>query len=190
MAKSLMSSPENILSADIVMKGLMAILSPPAIGRSPIFFSLVRAIISQQLSVAAASTIFKRLSAISEIAPATLLALDLDTFRECGISSQKAGYIKGIAEATLSGRLDSIGDLADEEAIKSLVKFKGVGRWTAEMILIFALGREDIWPCDDVGLLRAAKMLYGVDDVGGFITLGESFKPYRTHAACYLWASL
>jgi len=180
----------KILSADPVMKKLVDSHDPPRIGKNPIFFSLVRAVISQQLSEAAASTIFKRLSAIAAITPETLSSLDVDTFRTCGISSQKARYIIGIAEAALSGQLENIDNLSDDDAIRALVELKGVGRWTAEMILIFSLGREDVWPCDDAGLLRVAKKLYGFQDVTGFIDLGERFRPYRTHVAWYLWASL
>jgi DNA-3-methyladenine glycosylase II len=142
------------------------------------------------LSEAAASTIFKRLSAIAEITPAALIALDADMIRGCGISSSKVGYINSISQAALDGALDNIEALSDDEAIKALVKLKGVGRWTAEMILIFALGREDVWPCDDAGLLRAANKLYGVQGVSEFISLGERFRPYRSLAAWYFWGSL
>lgn len=172
------------------MKKLVEAHDPPRIGKNPIFFSLVRAVVSQQLSEAAASTIFKRLSSITDITPDTLAALEVATFRSCGISFRKADYIKGIAEAALAGEIQHIADLNDDDAIKALVSLRGVGRWTAEMILIFSMGREDVWPVDDAGLLRVAKNLYGIKDVDGFIALGDRFKPYRTHAAWYLWASL
>ncbi len=184
------SSPAKVLSADPVMRDLIAAHDPPRIGKNPVFFSLVRAVISQQLSEAAASTIFKRLCAVAEITPDALTALDAEMIRGCGISSSKVGYIKSISQAALDGALDNIEALSDDEAIKALVKLKGVGRWTAEMILIFALGREDVWPCDDAGLLRAANKLYGVNGVSEFNVLGERFKPYRTHVAWYLWRSL
>jgi DNA-3-methyladenine glycosylase II len=190
MTKNPLNSPEKILSDDPVMSRLIETHDPPRIGKNPIFFSLVRAVISQQLSETAASTIFKRLSAVSEISPSVLSVLDVDTFRTCGISSQKARYIKGIAEAALNVELENIDHLNDEDAIKALVKLKGVGRWTAEMILIFSLGREDVWPTDDAGLLRAAKALYGTQSVDEFVVLGGRFKPYRTHAAWYLWRAL
>lgn len=188
--KERLSLPLKVLAADSVMSRLIESHDPPQIGKNPIFFSLVRAIISQQLSEAAASTIFKRLSAMTAITPETLSGLHIEVFRTCGISSRKAEYIKGIAEAALKGQLEHIADLGDDDAIKELASFKGVGRWTAEMILIFSLGREDVWPCDDAGLLRVAKNLYGIQGVDGFIELGERFKPFRTHAAWYLWASL
>lgn len=157
---------------------------------SGVSFHLIWAVISQQLSEAAASTIFKRLSAISEITPNTLSGLDIETFRTCGISFRKTEYIKAIAESALRGEVEHIANLSDDDAVKALVKLKGVGRWTAEMILIFSLGREDVWPVDDAGLLKAATRLYGIKGVEGFIALGERFRPYRTHAAWYLWASL
>jgi len=125
------------------MRDLVAAHDPPRIGKNPVFFSLVRAVISQQLSETVASTIFKRLSAIVEITPSALIALDAEIIRGCGISSSKVGYIKGISQAALDGALDNVDSLPDDEAIKALVKLKGVGRWTAEMILIFSLGRED-----------------------------------------------
>jgi len=188
--KSCNNSPINVLSADPVMRDLVVKHDPPRIGKNPVFFSLVRAVISQQLSETVASKIFKRLSTVSDISPNALLTLEVDTFRACGISTSKAGYIKGISEAALAGKIDSISDLSNDEAIKALLKLKGVGCWTAEMILIFSLGREDVWPRDDAGLLRAANKLYGVQVVEAFLKLGERFKPYRSHAAWYLWRSL
>ncbi len=90
----------------------------------------------------------------------------------------------------MNDALDELESLNNDEAITSLVRLKGVGRWTAEMILIFFLGREDVWPCDDAGLMRAANRLYGTANLQEFIELGERFRPFRTHAAWYLWASL
>lgn len=190
MTKRQKASPEAILSADPVMRELISRHDPPSIGKNPVFFSLVRAVISQQLSEAAASTIFKRLSTVTDVSPDKLMPLEIEAYRSCGISSQKARYIKGISEAALAGQLDHIEDLGDEDAIKALIKLNGVGKWTAEMILIFSLGREDVWPRDDAGLLRAVKALYGTQGVDEFIALGKRFKPYRTHAAWYLWHSL
>lgn len=179
-----------VLVSDSVMAKLIESLDPPRIGKNPIFFSLVRAVISQQLSESAASTMFKRLKAITEIAPETLSDLSVESYRACGISTRKAEYIRGISEAELRGQFEHIADLGDDDAIKELSKLRGVGRWTAEMLLIFSLGREDVWPVNDAGLLKAANRLYGTQSVDDFIALGERFKPYRTHAAWYLWASL
>jgi DNA-3-methyladenine glycosylase II len=183
-------APVSVLSSDPIMLRLIEKHDPPKIGKTPIFISLIRAVISQQLSDAAASTIFKRLKDQADIAPNTLIDLDIEAFRSCGISKAKTGYIKLIAEATLAGHLENIELLPDDEVIKALTNLKGVGCWTAEMILIFALGREDVWPSDDAGLIRAAKRLYGIQSVVEFIALGDRFKPYRSLAAWYLWCSL
>jgi len=180
----------NLLSKDPKMKSLVDKYDPPNIGKTPIFISLVRAIISQQLSDAAASNIFKRLSNLADITPTALQELDIERFRSCGISQAKVGYIKSVSQAALEGHFDNLNCLNDNEIIKALTKIKGVGRWTAEMILIFAIGREDVWPTDDAGLIRAAKNLYGTQNVEEFIALGDRFKPYRSHVAWYLWCSL
>lgn len=184
-------TPELVLAQDAVMRSLMEIHDPPVIGRSPVFISLIRGIISQQISEAAASSIYKKLKALSDITPAALLELSPEIIRSCGISNAKAGYIHAIAHSVLAGHLDNVETLPDEEAIQKLVRLKGVGRWTAEMILIFALGRDDVWACDDAGLRRAARRLYGCSEtVEDFRALGERFVPYRSHAAWYLWCSL
>lgn len=180
----------SILCADPIMRTLVEKYDPPKIGMTPIFTSLTRAIISQQLSEAAASTIFTRLKNLSAIEPYELLNIDIESYRSCGISRAKASYIQSVSQAALDGHIDNIDTLPDDEAIKALTKLKGVGRWTAEMILIFALGREDVWPTDDAGLLRAAKMLYDTQSIDDFIRLGERFQPYRSHVAWYLWCSL
>jgi len=184
-------NPKTVLVRDAVMRSLMEIHEPPVIGRSPVFISLVRGIISQQISEAAAASIYKRLKAQSDITPAALLELSPETIRSCGISKPKVGYIHAIAQSVLAGHLENLEELPDEEAIQKLVQLKGVGRWTAEMILIFALGRDDVWACDDAGLRRAARKLYGCSEtVEDFRALGERFVPYRSHAAWYLWCSL
>lgn len=184
-------NPKAVLARDAIMRDLMKRHEPPAIGGTHIFISLVRAIISQQISEAAAASIYKRLKALSEITPAALLELSLETIRSCGISKPKAGYIHAISQSVLSGHLDNLEELPDDEAIQKLVQLKGVGRWTAEMILIFALGRDDVWACDDAGLRRAARRLYGCSEtVEDFRALGERFVPFRSHAAWYLWCSL
>jgi len=184
------SDPQKTLVSDPVMADLVARYEPPAFGGAPLFEALVRAVISQQLSKAAAATIFKRLAALTEIAPAPLLLLSPDEFRACGLSRPKAGYIHAIARAALDGALKGVENLADDEALARLVRLQGVGRWTAEVILIFALGRDDIWAVDDAGLRRAARRLYGAESAAEFVALGERFAPWRSHAAWYLWCSL
>lgn len=180
----------DILTRDPVMAGLVAHYAPPDFGGTTVFTGLIRAVISQQLSAAAAATIFRRLAALTEIAPAPLVMLSPDELRACGLSRPKAGYIHDIARAALAGELERMESLPDDEVLARLVRLKGIGRWSAEMILIFALGRDDVWPVDDAGLRRAVRELYGTGSVAEFIALGERFVPWRSHAAWYLWCSL
>lgn len=184
------TKPDKLLSKDPIMRGLMQNHERPAFGGTPLFIALVRAIISQQISEAAAATIFRRLKQLTELTPTAVLELSPESIRSCGISMSKVGYIRSISHAVLAGHLDEIETMPDEEAIKTLVQLKGVGRWTAEMILIFALGRDNVWPCDDAGLRRTVKQLYGYETLEEFKSLGDRFAPYRSHAAWYLWCSL
>ena len=116
--------------------------------------------------------------------------LDVESFRSCGISRQKASYIKSISDAALNEELNNIEDQSDDELIKALMKFKGVGIWTAQMVLIFACGREDVWSSKDSGLMRSARNLYNVQSEEEFISLGERFRPYRSYASWYLWSAI
>lgn len=177
----------DVLSKDPIMRRLVDTFNPVSIGKSPLYEALIGSVISQQLSESVSATIYKRLKAISPITPEALSVLDVDSYRSCGISKQKAGYLKSISEAALSGELDNILDKPDYEIIAALTKIKGVGMWTAQMVLIFACGHQDIWASKDVGLLRAARKLYNVQTVEEFIDLGERFRPYRSYAAWYLW---
>lgn len=180
----------DTLSRDPIMRRLMDTNPTVAIGNQPLFRSLVRAVISQQLSEAAADSIFSRLKNAAEITPEALLALDCDSLRACGISKRKAESIFDISRAAHAGDLDYIQVIPYDDVLERLLKLKGVGLWTVHMVLIFALGREDIWPYSDSGLLKAARKLYNVQDTAGFVALGDRFKPYRSHAAWYLWCSL
>jgi DNA-3-methyladenine glycosylase II len=177
----------DVLSKDPIMRRLVDTFQPVSIGNSPLYEALIGSVISQQLSESASATIYKRLKAISPITPEALSAIDVETYRSCGISKQKAGYLKSISDAALNGELDNIVDKPADEIIDALTKFKGVGIWTAQMVLIFACGHQDIWASKDVGLLRSARKLYNIQTVEEFIELGERFRPYRSHAAWYLW---
>lgn len=172
------------------MASLIEKYEQPNFGSFPIFPSLVRSIISQQLSGVAASTIYERLKKISDISPESLLDVDVDQLNACGISRQKIFYIKNTSRASIAGLLYKIDELPDDEVVKILTKIKGIGRWTAEMTLIFSLGRKNVWPLADSGLLRAAKILYGVINCEQFFFLGNQFVPYRSYAAWYLWRFL
>ncbi len=160
--------------------------------------SLTRALVAQQLSVKAADTIFRRFLALFPAdfpPPAAILELPAPRLREIGMSWRKAEYLHDLCRRTLDGSLplDRLGGMTDEEVMATLTAVKGIGRWTAEMILIFQLGRPDVLPVDDVGLLRAAKQVYGLKrppTAKQFTRMGEKWRPYRSIACWYLWAEL
>jgi DNA-3-methyladenine glycosylase II len=119
------------------------------------FETLLHIILEQQVSIDAAAAMFRRLNGLCQpLSPATFLSLGEANLRACGFSRQKAGYGRGLAEAVQSGALDfaRLDATADDEALATLVALKGIGRWSAEIYLIFALGRSDIWPAADLGL--------------------------------------
>lgn len=162
------------------------------------FAALVRSIIGQQVSGHAARAIYARLEerlAPSKISAAMLDTLSQDDLRSVGLSKQKAAYVQALASATLCGevRLNRLGRLADEQVIAELTKVKGIGRWTAEMLLIFSLGRLDVLPCDDLGIRNAMRKLYDLDDLPDRKTceqIAEPWRPYASIASWYCWRSL
>jgi DNA-3-methyladenine glycosylase II len=162
------------------------------------FSILVRAIISQQISGAAARNIRGRLDALLEpdgLNPEKLASLDQSDLRSVGLSRQKATNLHDLAHKTLDGtvRLDRIGRLPDEGVIEMLTQVKGIGRWTAEMFLIFSLGRLDVLPVDDLGVRSAIKNLYGLKELPNKTTCVEIAVPWRPYASIgswYCWRSL
>jgi DNA-3-methyladenine glycosylase II len=157
---------------------------------------LVEAIISQQLSNKAADTIYKRFLALFKKiqfpSAEQILKIDVEKLRAAGMSYSKAGYVKNIAQAFRNKKIEikKIQKMSDEEVITELTKIKGVGKWTAEMILIFTLNREDVFSLGDAGLRRAIKNLYGLTDEKKILKLSETWKPNRSYACWYLWRSL
>lgn len=161
------------------------------------FSMLVRSIISQQISTAAARSIRKKLEALA--APAkldaeTIAALDDAQLRSAGLSPQKLKYMRDLCDKVLSGelRLDRVARLHDEEVITELIAVKGIGRWTAQMFLMFCLGRVDVFPHDDLGIRSALKRLYGLGDLPDrktSHTLAEPWRPYASIASWYCWRS-
>ncbi|MCQ4922230.1 DNA-3-methyladenine glycosylase [Tissierella carlieri] len=157
------------------------------------FVKLISSIIGQQLSVKAADTIFTRVKNLcEEINPQNILSIDDDELRSAGVSRPKIKYIKHLSEEVINNRIDlnNLDDLSDEEVISELTKIKGIGRWTAEMFMIFSLGRLDVFSTADVGLRRAIKWLYNLDDSFDISILNEiidNWKPYRSIASLYLW---
>ena len=162
------------------------------------FSMLVRAIVFQQLSTKAATTIHDRLIGLMPDAraeAAALLALSDEQLRAAGISRQKAGYLRDLCARVASGEvaLDELDAMTDEEVIASLTRIKGIGRWTAEMFLIFRLQRPDVLPVGDLGIVTAVKKAYRLRKTptpDRLRKIGEAWRPYRSIASWYLWRSL
>lgn len=164
-----------------------------------IFQDIIETILGQQLSNKAANTIINRFKALFPKAKKfptekQILAMPDEKIRSCGTSWSKIKYIKNVAAASLDGSLElhRIPSLSDEEVYETLVKIKGIGSWTAEMILMFTLGREDIFSVGDVGLQNAMAKHYKIKkgDVKKMLKKAETWRPFRTLAARYLWKSL
>lgn len=161
------------------------------------FPALVRTITSQQISTKAAATIHGRLIGFMPkgVTPGALLRLTDAQFRQAGLSRQKIAYLRDLASKVKSGELPvgSLHELDDEAVIDAIVKVKGLGRWSAEMFLMFRLRRPDVLPVGDLGIVTAIQRLYGLrkkPKAARIIKIGEAWRPYRTIACWYLWRSL
>ena len=162
------------------------------------FRALIRAIVSQQLSTKAAATIFARFEALFESGCPTAVevsALSDERLRSCGLSAQKRGYLRDLCRRVEDGSLplDALSRLSDDQVIDTLTQVKGIGRWTAEMFLMFRLHRPDVLPVGDLGIVKAVQKVYGLRKTptpDRLVRLGESWRPYRSVACWYLWASL
>ncbi len=162
------------------------------------FHLLVRSIISQQLSTTVARTIrnrLERLLAPDAVSPASLIRLSERELRSVGLSRQKAAYLSDLARKASDGtiRLQRIGRLDDERVIRTLTQVKGIGRWTAQMFLIFSLGRLDVFPHDDLGLRVAIRDLYRLGDLPDkklSLAVAAPWRPYASVASWYCWRSL
>ena len=183
------SAPEQLLACPI-MSDLVAKHRPPAFRPRRPFPALVDAIVSQQISGKAADSILARLRTLVPIRPDALAEAELRRLRRAGLSRAKAVYVRELARFAVGGGLRGLGRLPDAAVVERLTSVKGVGVWTAEMFLIFSLGRPDVWPVGDGGVQRAAINLYGVKNLKKLALLGDQFRPFRTHAVWYLWRSL
>ena len=162
------------------------------------FVTLCLSIASQQLSTKAAATIFRRFEDLfpgRKPTPDRVLATTDDELRACGFSRAKAAFVKDLAAHVRDGRLNLKGlrKHSDDEVMRQLVAVKGIGRWTAEIFLMFRLGRPDILPADDLGLMNAVHRAYGLrkrPDAKKLRLMGEAWRPYRSVASWYLWQSL
>lgn len=161
------------------------------------FQALIHAIISQQLSTKAAATIAARVDALVDGLPDAprLAAVSDGQLRSAGLSSQKVGYVRDLCERIAGGSLslEKLDGMPDEEVIATLTQVKGIGRWTAEMFLMFRLHRPDVLPVGDLGIVKAVQRAYRLRTLPSptrLLRLGESWRPYRSVACWYLWASL
>ena len=153
------------------------------------FPSIRDAVVSQQISTQAAGAILARLAAAGLSDEAAIRAADDDALRAAGLSRPKARYLRGIAEARVDWA--ALRDLPDDQAIATLTALPGIGRWTAEIYLKFALGRPDVFAAGDLALAESARLLYGLPERPGpaaLIALAEPWRPWRAVAARALWA--
>src|SRR5512144_163749 len=195
------TAARELARRDRVMRRLIAGFPEIALTRRyDAFTTLARAITGQQISVKAAETVWNRVVAASggrrqRLQPAAILALDPGRLRECGLSARKGEYVRDLAARFDDGRIvpRRWRAMDDEAVIDELVAVKGIGRWTAEMFLMFSLLRPDVLPVDDIGLQRAAERLYNGGErfsMTELRTLGETWRPWRSVATWYLWRSV
>jgi len=189
----------HISSVDPVMRRLIESVGPFTLKpQRDRFRMLVRSIISQQISTRAAQSILARLEAAVEpgdITAESLMLLRPHQMRRIGLSPQKQKYLKHLAQNVLDKRvrLERLGRISDEEVIAELIQVHGIGRWTAQMLLIFTLGRPDVFPYDDLGVRTAMKRAYGLNDLPDKSTahdIASRWRPYATVGSWYCWRSL
>ena len=164
--------------------------------RGDAFQTLARSIVGQQISVKAAQSVWDRFAAaVGDMQPKRVLRLSVEELRACGLSGQKVNYLRDLSARFAEGAID-VGrwhDMDDEALIEELTEVKGIGRWTAEMFLIFYLTRPDVFPLADIGLQRAMELHYNkgrkLSD-RRITTLGRLWSPWRSVATWYLWRSL
>ena len=186
-------------SADPLLFELMNVYPPVVLERSANpFLSLCREIINQQLSAKAGGTITGRFMALfagESITATDVLAIPQEKLRTVGMSWSKAKFLHNIAQAVIDGSLNftDVAILPEDDVMKELTKIKGIGPWTAEMFLMFSLGREDVFSVGDVGLQRAIQNLYKLKKKPTkkqMLKISSKWKPYRTYACRVLWDSL
>lgn len=196
---------EALAAADPVMAGLVERLGELSIEarrrRRPhgdAYGTLLRSVVSQQVSAQAAATIYGRVLELfggRTPTPAELLAADPDALRGAGLSGRKVSYVRDLAAHVEEGELelDRLSELDDDEVIAEITAIRGFGIWSAQMFLIFFCERPDVLPTGDLGVRRAAQRAYGLDDLPSPTELeriAEPWRPYRTLASIYLWESL
>ena len=164
------------------------------VSRGDIFYTLIRSVIGQQISVKAASTVWSRFcERIGDIEPNNILSADIEELRSCGLSQRKAEYVIGISESWSDYDSLEWKEMCDEEIIQELIKLRGVGKWTAEMILIFTMLRPDVFPIGDIGMIRGIEKSYNSGERMSrdeLYAISEKWKPWRTVACCFMWRTV
>lgn len=161
-----------------------------------LFGLLVRAVVSQQVSAKAAASLLSTVeSRIGAFGPEAILELGASGLRECGLTTAKSDCIVTLATSVIDGvlRLEELTALDDDDVHKELVRFRGIGPWTAQMFLIFSLGRPDVFPAHDLGIREALRRQYQLGKLPDSMEteqMGSTWHPFRSYAACYLWRSL
>lgn len=182
--------PASALTSDPTMRRLICRYGPLQLHPQTPFDALSRSIIAQQISTKAANTIRSRLHQRFGNDPGRIARTSVVDLRELGLSESKANCLLSVAVRATRGDFDRLGCLSDDDVVERLRTIKGIGPWTAEMFLIFALARENVWPMTDAGLRAAARNAYRVESRTELQQLGERFLPTRSLAALYLWRSL
>ena len=190
--------PVDFLRKDPVLSGIIETVGDYTLKKRNHHFSvLVESIISQQLATGAAEAIFKRFKGLYPKFPTAseILSTRKTKLRQVGLSGMKIEYLKDLSRHVEEGRLDmkSLSKMSDEDVILQLTQVKGIGRWTAEMFLIFSLGRQDVFPADDLGLRKGVQRAFSLKEIPKLKEvekIGERWRPYRTIVTWYLWKSL
>jgi DNA-3-methyladenine glycosylase II len=197
-----LSPPERLLARrDPVMRGLMRQAGPAPIGKrrnKSHFEALARAIVFQQLAGRAAAAIYGRFAGLFDGAGPSaegVQRLTYESMRSVGLSNAKVLSLQDLAAKALDGTVPRRGirQLSDEEIIERLSAVRGIGRWTAEMFLLFQLGRPDVWPVDDLGVRNGYRIAYELPSMPTakeLVPLGDPFRPYRSYAAWYCWQAV
>lgn len=184
------TDPIEYLARDPVLSPIITEHGRLDIGPADDMFKrLIIAVINQQLSSASADAIRSRLFAEIEITPTGILQAETDTLREAGLSSQKTEYIRNVADTfhTEGYTREYFADFTDDEVIDELTTIKGIGQWTGKIFLIFCLGREDVFPVEDLGIRRGMEQLFGELDRDKMVRKAENWQPYRSYASRYVW---
>tara|TARA_B100001093_G_scaffold498702_1_gene547110 strand:+ start:58 stop:681 length:624 start_codon:yes stop_codon:yes gene_type:complete len=164
--------------------------------KSDPFLTLARSIVGQQISVKAAQSVWEKLILkIGKVSPKYIIKSHSNTLKSAGLSRQKVLYLKNLANAFINKeiKMNKWKSMSDDDIINDLIKIKGIGRWTAEMFLIFNLCRPNIFPMDDIGMIKGICKLYKLEypiKKEKLIQIGNKWKPYRSVATWYLWRSL